>query len=121
MERDESGTIIGMTLADEPADGIKHDTGKDPWELLPYDALRQVVKVLAFGARKYEARNWEKGIAYGRLMGAVMRHLTDWWAGEEKDPETGLHPLAHVACDALFLLTYELRGKKDRDDRPRGV
>jgi hypothetical protein len=102
-----------------PTDGRKDDTGKDPWELLPWDALREVVKVLAFGANKYEERNWEKGMAYGRLYGAALRHLTSWWEGEEADHETGLSHLAHACCCVLFLLAFELRGI-GTDNRPPG-
>jgi hypothetical protein len=98
--------------------GIKADAGKDPWELAPWDALRSVVAVLAFGARKYGDRNWERGMAWSRLYGATLRHLTAWWQGEARDPETGLPHLAHVACCVLFLLAFELRGMGG-DDRPQ--
>lgn len=97
--------------------GRKDDDGKDPWELVPWDAVRAVAKVLAFGARKYGARNWERGMAYGRLYGATLRHLTAWWEGEKADPETGFSHLSHAACCVLFLMAFELRGIGD-DDRP---
>ncbi len=101
--------------------GIKHDTAKDPWHLLPTDALRGVVRVLAFGASKYTARNWEQGIAYSRLYSALLRHLTAWYEGEDKDPETGLSHMAHVVCCGLFLLAFVVRGRGDLDDRPIGM
>lgn len=99
--------------------GVKADTGKDPWHLLPWDALREIVKVLAFGARKYAERNWEKGLPHSRTVPAALRHIVSWWQdGEQKDPETGLHPLAHAACEILFALAFEVRGRKELDDRP---
>ncbi len=91
--------------------GVKKDTGKAPWSLLPFDALRQVVIVLAAGARKYAARNWEKGVLWSRYYDAAMRHQTAWWQESERDdPEDGLHHLAHAICCLLFLLAYDLRG-----------
>lgn len=97
--RDEMELAIG---------GVKHDQGKVPLHLLPTEALREVAKVLAFGAQKYDPWNWKKGMDWSRLHGAALRHLFAWAEGEEGDPETGLSHLAHAACCVLFLLTYEV-------------
>ncbi len=99
--------------------GTKQDTGKDRWELTPFDAVREVVKILTFGATKYEVRNWEKGISFGRLYAATLRHLTSWWDGEDTDPESGRSHLSHAATNVLFILAFVLRGRKDLDDRPK--
>lgn len=98
--------------------GVKKDAGKLRWSLLPYDALEKVVEVLMFGAQKYDDRNWEKGMDWSRLFDADMRHTVDWWQrGETVAPDSQINHLAHKACDALFLLAYELR-KVGKDDRP---
>jgi hypothetical protein len=105
-----------------PAAGLKFDGGKIPWELLPDDALEQVARVLQFGAQKYAARNWENGIEYGRIHGAIHRHRKAFFHDREtNDPETGLHHLAHLACEVLFVLAYELRGGNGSalDTRPK--
>jgi hypothetical protein len=99
--------------------GTKHDSGKDPWDLAPWDSFREVVRVLAFGATKYAPRNWEKGIVFSRLYAATIRHLTAWWNGEDVDPETKTSHLANAMCDVGFLLAFVIRGRKDLDDRPR--
>ena len=39
-----------------------------------------------------------------RYFNAAMRHLTAWWEGEKKDPETGESHLAHTVCCLFFLL-----------------
>jgi hypothetical protein len=98
--------------------GKKFDTNKPRWELLPYDAVRGVVDVLTDGAKKYSDRNWELGIAYGRVFGALQRHLTAWWQGENNDPESGRSHLDHAACELMFLSAYEKRGMIGFDDRP---
>ena len=97
--------------------GRKDDSDKLPWHLLPFDALEEVTKVLQFGAKKYEPRNWEKGMAWHRPFRAAINHLQHWWGGTKVDEETGLTPLAHAACEVLFLLAYELR-QVGEDDRP---
>lgn len=96
---------------------IKHDGGKLRYDLLPPEALEEITKVMTLGARKYSDRNWEKGLSWGRVYAACMRHLWAWWRGEDKDPETGLSHLAHAGCCIFFLNTYEVRGMRKFDDR----
>ncbi|HKI62870.1 MAG TPA: dATP/dGTP diphosphohydrolase domain-containing protein [Mariprofundaceae bacterium] len=99
------------------SEGVKYDNEKDPWHLAPWDAFRAIVKVLAFGSKKYEARNWEKGMAWSRPFSALQRHLTAWWEGDSTDPETGFSHLWHAGCCIVFLISYEIRGV-GQDDRP---
>jgi len=40
-------------MTEPQREGRKDDTGKDPWDLAPFDAFRAIVGVLAFGAKKY--------------------------------------------------------------------
>jgi hypothetical protein len=101
--------------------GVKHDLGKTMYELLPPEFLEGVAYVLTFGAKKYAARNWEHGIAYGRCFGALMRHLWAWWRGEDLDRETGKSHLWHAGCELAFLITFEARGMTQFDDRWKGV
>jgi sucrose-6-phosphate hydrolase SacC (GH32 family) len=96
--------------------GVKHDDGKATFDLLPFDALAEVSKVLDFGVDRYGARNWEKGFKWLRLGNAAARHLFAWMRGEKTDPETGRSHAAHLACCALFLVAHELRGI-GQDDR----
>lgn len=98
--------------------GIKHDANKLPYDLVPWDAVDEVVSVLRFGAGKYAARNWEQGVPFrwGRMSAAAFRHLKAWSMGEDNDPETGISHLAHCMCMLLFLLAHVLR-KRGHDDR----
>ena len=90
--------------------GGREDNGKPRVDLLPPDALIAVAEVLAHGAKKYDARNWEKGMSWSRVIGSLLRHTFKRMMGEMMDPETHLLHSAHIATNALFLLTYELRG-----------
>lgn len=101
----------------EPTPFQKHDSGKDRWSLLPFDAISEVVKVLMFGANKYEAHNWSKGADWSRYFDATMRHMTAWWMRDPHDPQSRLSHLAHAACCILFLIASELRNL-GKDDRP---
>lgn len=89
---------------------VKHDVGKPIFDLLPFDALAEVSRVLEHGADTYGVRNWEKGFKWLRLANAAARHLFAWMRGENRDAETGYSHVAHLACCALFLLAHELRG-----------
>lgn len=99
-----------------PVEGAKFDGGKNRYDLIPFDALDEVVKIYTFGSQKYDDRNWEKGIKYGRIVGAMFRHFYEWIKGSRKDHESGLHPLAHMAWGVMALLAYELRGMNQFDD-----
>jgi hypothetical protein len=102
------------------SEGTKYDGGKDRWDLLPWQPVRQIVKVLTFGALKYDGWNWSKGIKYSRVRAALQRHLSEWDERRNHDKETGLHHLAHAGCCLLFLLFYELYPSlyETFDDRP---
>jgi len=91
------------------APAVKHDAGKPRTDLLPCDALLAVSAVLRYGAGEYGDRNWEKGMQWGRLWAALLRHGFSWARGETYDDESGLRHTAHMACCALMLLSHELR------------
>jgi hypothetical protein len=91
-------------------EGKKFDNEKLPMELIPTSALVQIAKVLAHGKEKYGEWNWSKGMEWNRFVGAALRHLLAWKAGEDKDPDSGLSHLAHLGACIVFLLTYEELG-----------
>lgn len=99
-------------------EGRKDDGGKSRTDLLAPEFLLAVGDVLRFGAAKYDERNWEKGMAWGRPLGAALRHLLLWAGGQRYDEETGLSHLAHAACNVMFLFVFEQRGV-GKDDRTR--
>lgn len=106
-----------VTVTTKPdAGGLKYDNGKPPMSLVDRHAIEEIAKVLAFGAQKYEAHNWRKGIAYSRLLDAAMRHLFAFADGEDMDPESGLSHVAHAGCCIVFLLGM-INARPDMDDR----
>lgn len=94
----------------------KFDEEKIRLELVPTELIWAVGSILTFGAIKYAPRNWELGMDWSRVYGALQRHLNAWWSGENKDPETGKSHLWHAGCCIAFLIAYEQRGIGE-DDR----
>ncbi len=93
------------TMLDGAINDGKSDKGKPRWDLLPFSALDEVVEILTEGVEEYGEESWKNvPNAKKRYFAALMRHLTDWWRGVEKDKKSGHHPLAHVCCNVLFLL-----------------
>jgi hypothetical protein len=100
------------------SEGRKDDGEKVRYDLLPPELLEATAVILTFGANKYADRNWELGMKWSRVFGALMRHLWAWWnpCVPDTDPETGKSHLWHAACCIAFLIAYEQR-KIGEDDR----
>jgi hypothetical protein len=95
-------------------DGIKHDAEKPRMDLLPFEALEEVAKVLAFGAKKYADNNWQKVDGpESRYTAALLRHLVAMQREERLDAESGLLHAAHLATNALFILWFEIQKGKE--------
>lgn len=89
-------------------EGLKLDQDKPDWSLVELDSLEGLVRVLSFGAKKYERDNWKK-VKNGknRYFAALMRHLEAWQRGEKKDPESGESHLYHAMCNLYFLIYFD--------------
>lgn len=96
--------------------GRKDDDGKLRYDLIPVAPLREVAKVYTMGAKKYEDRNWEKGLKWGRVYAALQRHAQAWWGGETNCPKDGQHHLSSVVWAAFALMEFE-RTHPELDDR----
>lgn len=100
-------------------EGTKFDTGKARIDLVPKSVIFSIAEILTFGAIKYAAHNWKKGILYSRVFSSLMRHMWAWWDGEDMDPESGKSHLWHAGCNIAFLIEYESNKEKyvSFDDR----
>lgn len=96
--------------------GVKFDSQKAPLDLLPYEALVEIAKVMGFGEGKYGTANWANGIELRRLLSASLRHIGQFNNGEDVDSESGLSHLAHAGCNILFAL-WMLQNRPDMDNR----
>jgi hypothetical protein len=83
-------------------------------------ALLHLAEVSGFGAQKYESFNFLKGYDWALSIDAASRHMLAFWAGEDRDPESGLLHTAHFAWHGLALTSFALRGI-GTDSRFRGA
>ncbi len=89
--------------------GRKDDKGKMRYSLMVEGmpkGIAKIVEVLEHGAIKYDIHNWQK-VENGleRYKEAFYRHVMNMDGGLfSKDKDSGLLHLAHIACNALFLL-----------------
>jgi len=86
--------------------GVKFNSGKYMMHLVPLEALKEVAKVFTYGAKKYTADNWRKGMSFSRYFNAAERHLQAFWLNENIDEESGLPHLAHAICNLMMLYVY---------------
>lgn len=88
--------------------GVKNDSKKIAWQLLPWAEVEEVAQVMDDGAKKYSPDNWRiVPNAQERYFSAAIRHLVAWQKGEKKDPESGRSHLAHGICCLLFLMWFD--------------
>ena len=88
------------------------------FDLIPTGPLWKLAEHYGRGARKYEARNWEKSYAWSLSYAAMQRHLNQFWAGESIDEDTGGHHLAAAAFHCFALMEWE-NTHPELDDRPQ--
>lgn len=86
----------------------KLDAGKPHPSLVPPALIRAVAQVREYGNAKYhDPDNW-KTVEPARYWDALLRHaLAAWNDPYAVDEESGLTHLAHIACNAAFLLEME--------------
>lgn len=92
--------------------GVKYDNEKPMWDILDWESVEQVVKVLTYGAAKYPSSdNWKK-IKKHRYVAASFRHMVAYMKGERVDVESGLPTLAHAVANLLFIMYKDREGEK---------
>lgn len=98
-----------MTRAAILDEARKDDGAKARMDLIPAEAMFALGVVLGHGASKYGARNWEHGLDRGRVVAALLRHITAWMGGEDTDPDSGLPHTWHALTNAAILVAHEAR------------
>ena len=86
--------------------GLRYNEGKPRYDLVPAFAQDQYVKVLTAGAKKYSDNNWREGMKWSKVLASLKRHIAAFERGEDADPETGILHVAHIMCNAAFLVEY---------------
>jgi len=87
---------------------------------VPPVALFGLGAAMSDGAVKYGRFNWRDTEASASVFyDAMMRHLADWYNGEDFADDSKIHHLAHLMASCAIVLDAELHGKlkDDRDKR----
>jgi hypothetical protein len=103
--------------------GMRFNAGKNRIDLLPPEWIWALADVMTQGAKKYDERNWEKGMDWSAMIGCIQRHLAKFQTGQRYDGKefnkelgtTGCHELAMVAWNALALMYYDIRNVGNND------
>lgn len=124
-ERIDTGFVTKFITRDsgtraEFASGMVRDTqtGKPRWDLIvpegvPYEAqlLTRFAALMARGAEKYSARNWEQANSQeelDRMKASAFRHFMQWFCGEQDED--------HAAAVLFNLMAYEATAYKMAQD-----
>lgn len=120
---------ISESLVTEVIDGVERtfyvnpDTGGRKEvklarpDLVPVFPYMELAEHYGRGALKYADRNWELGYPFSVSYAGLIRHVMQWWGGEERDAEMGSHHLTAVAWHA-FALRQLVVTHPELDDRP---
>ena len=108
---------VGDIHSNDKGTGARFNDGKPDYSLLPLCTLEDEIRVWMYGAQKYKAFNWAKGMPWSVPFSCMMRHIAAWQRGEQLDAESGLPHLAHAMCN-LRMLTLYASTYPEGDDRP---
>lgn len=98
---------------DMDSDQVLHNLAFVAREDLGLDLATEVAEVYTYGGNKYARGNYLLGQTVSHYLDSAARHLLAWIRGEDRDPESGRHHLAHIWWNV------ERSGDQDhsRDDR----
>lgn len=94
----------------DPDTGGEKGQKPERMDLIPVWPLQELSRVYGYGARKYADNNWRLGYDWGLSYAAMLRHITQFWAGESYDQESGVHHMASAAFHAFALMEFDHEG-----------
>lgn len=112
MEDENRAMRTEIVVNTVPPQEAKADRGKPKLTLVPPRIIYDVAAVREYGVRKYrDPENWKR-VEIQRYRDALARHVLAYLAGpKDKDEESGLPHLWHVACNVAFLCELEDKGE----------
>jgi len=85
---------------------------------IPLTVMWEVGVAMLEGARKYGRHNYRvAGVRGSVYVDAAIGHVSSWWEGEDRDPDTGLSHITK-AIASLVVLRDAMIQDKFIDDRP---
>lgn len=112
-------------LTFHPLEGSKPTNPKDivgvrkvPMSTVPANVLAEVGVAMLEGASKYGRHNYRAvGVRGSVYYDGTMRHLMDWWEGQDLDPDSGMSHITKAITSLIVLRDAMIQGKFT-DDRP---
>lgn len=98
--------------------GAQKGTKLARFDLIPSKQEWELAEHYGKGSLKYDDDNWKKGYDWKLSYAALRRHLTQFWAGEDIDPETGSKHVIAAAWHA-FALSYFMDHFPQYDSREK--
>lgn len=95
--------------------GMKNQSEKNKYSIIPTIMWEALSKVLSFGANKYSPENYKNEPVEG-YVDSMFRHFIAWRNGEYYDPESGLPHVYHMFANAGFISCLEEINKKKEKD-----
>jgi hypothetical protein len=86
---------------------------------VPLEAMAAAAASFEYGAMKYEARNWEKGLPWQQMIDSLKRHIEDFENGKDYDDgESGSDlPQVCMIMASACMLTASVMRNIGVDDR----
>ena len=85
---------------------------------VPDSAMVALAQAFFEGAVKYGRYNWRiAGVSASTYHAALKRHISKWWNGQDRDPETKVQHLANAMACIAIIFDAEQYGMLT-DDRP---
>ena len=81
---------------------LRFNNDKPKWSLVHYKSLLPLVRQLEAGAAKYAPNNWMIDLNEREILDCLQRHLAALMDGEKYDPDTGVHHIGAIMCNAMF-------------------
>lgn len=85
---------------------VKYDGGKARFDLLDWESITDLARVMTMGAAKYDDRNY-LGLEPHRVRASLGRHYAQVCIEADDlalDEESGLPHLAHVMANCMMLM-----------------
>jgi Domain of unknown function (DUF5664) len=107
--------------ADPDTGAMREKLDNVPYDLVPIELIEATAEALEYGAKKYNANNWKKGLPILQVCASIVRHCFALMKGEVIDPDSGVPHVGHICANAAFLATYSKSGPWDYRPRDKMV
>lgn len=104
MAIDSIGKASSNTYPAADSGAMREKIGTAPYDLVPFQEITEAYsRVAEFGAKKYAAWNWSKGLARVQILCSLLRHSFAYLRGEDRDKDSGLLHTDHILWNAAAL------------------